>query len=114
MLFRLAPRSLAYAGHAQCGDMVSKSTTAAALCRVVFCVMRRKELELERTQTHMAQKPVIRVEVDALGAHQLRNRRGVAFGRRRCATRLCGWVWVGILAPAGPLTDVVFELDTVF
>ena len=34
---------------------------------------RRKELELELVQTHMAQKQLLRVEVGALGAHQAKN-----------------------------------------
>ena len=36
------------------------------------------ELELELIQTHMAQKPMLRVEVGALGAHQVKNMRGRA------------------------------------
>ena len=51
------------------------------------------ELELELIQTHMAQKPMLRVEVGVLGAHQVKNMRG-GLGRRKCARRLCGWVWV--------------------
>lgn len=34
------------------------------------------ELELELIQTHMTQKPTLRVEVGALGAHQVENIRG--------------------------------------
>ena len=40
-----------------------------------FCII---ELELELIQTHMAQKPMLRVEVGALGAHQVKNMRGRA------------------------------------
>ena len=36
------------------------------------------ELELELIQTHMAQKPMLRVEMGALGAHQVKNMRGRA------------------------------------
>ena len=36
------------------------------------------ELELELIQTHMAQKPILRVEVGALGAHPVKNMRGRA------------------------------------
>ena len=35
-------------------------------------------LELELIQTHMAQKPMLRVEVGALSAHQVKNMRGRA------------------------------------
>ena len=34
------------------------------------------DLELELIQTHMAQKPMLRLEVGALGAHQVKNMRG--------------------------------------
>ena len=34
------------------------------------------ELELELIQTHMTQKQMLRVEVGALGAHQVKNMRG--------------------------------------
>ena len=35
-------------------------------------------MELELIQSHMAQKPLLRVEVGALGAHQVENMRGSA------------------------------------
>ena len=38
----------------------------------------RAKLELELIQTHIAQKPMLRVEVGALGAHQVKNMRGRA------------------------------------
>ena len=53
-----------------------------------------KELELELMQTHMTQKPMLRVEVGALGALQVKNMRGGGPDRRESARRLCGWVWV--------------------
>ena len=34
------------------------------------------ELELELIQTHVTQKPMLRVEVGVLGAHQVKNMRG--------------------------------------
>ena len=40
------------------------------------------ELELELIQTHMTQKQMLRVEVGALGAHQVKNMRG---GGWKCA-----------------------------
>ena len=61
------------------------------------------ELELELTQTHMTQKPMLRVEVGALGAHQVMNMRVVAGQARICKAPV--WVVVGISAPAGPLSD---------
>ena len=51
----------------------------------------------------MTQKPMLRVEVGALGAHQVKNIRGVAGQARMCKAPV--WVDVGISAPAGPLTD---------
>ena len=37
---------------------------------------------------------MLRVEVGALGAHQVKNMRGGVLDRRESARRLCGWVWV--------------------
>ena len=54
----------------------------------------------------MTQKPMLRVEVGALGAHQVKNIRGVAGQARMCKAPV--WVDVGISAPAGPLTDFLF------
>lgn len=68
------------------------------------------ELELELIQTHMTQKPMLRVEVGALGAHQVKNIRGVVGQARMCKAPV--WVDVGISAPAGLLT-FFFEMDTV-
>ena len=66
---------------------------------------KRKDLNygLELIQTHMTQKPMLRVEVGALCAPKANNTRGVAGQVRMCKAPV--WVGVGILAPAGPLTD---------
>ena len=50
----------------------------------------------------MTQKPMLRVEVGALGAHQVKNIRGVVGQARMCKAPV--WVDVGISAPAGLLT----------
>ena len=63
-------------------------------------------LELELIQTHMTQKPMLRVEVGALGAHQVKNMRGKVGQARKFKAPV--WVGVGISAPAGPLTDFFF------
>ena len=69
-------------------------------------------LELELIQTHMTQKPMLRVEVGALGAHQAKNIRGVVGQARMCKAPV--WVDVGSSAPAGLLTIYIyFEMDTV-
>jgi hypothetical protein len=61
----------------------------------------------------MTQKPMLRVEVGALGAHQVKNIRGVVGQARMCKAPV--WVDVGISAPAGLLTIFFFffEMDTV-
>jgi len=52
------------------------------------------ELELELIQSHMAQKPVLRDEVGcACVAREVSVERG-GMGKRGCARRLGGWVWV--------------------
>ena len=65
------------------------------------------ELELELIQTHMTQKPMLRVEVGALGAHQVKNIRGVVGQAWMCKAPV--WVDVGISAPAGPLPFFLFN-----
>ena len=52
------------------------------------------ELELELIQTHMTQKPMLRVEVGALDARQAKNLKGGVLDRRSSARRLCGCAWV--------------------
>ena len=54
---------------------------------------------------------MLRVEVGALGAHQVKNIRGVVGQARMCKAPV--WVDVGISAPAGLLTFFFFEMDTV-
>ena len=54
----------------------------------------------------MTQKPMLRVEVGALGAHQVKNIRGVVGQARMCKAPV--WVDVGISAPAGLLTIFFF------
>jgi len=56
-------------------------------------VGRHPELELELMQSRMTQKPMLRVEVGALGARQVQNQKGV-LGRRSSARRLCEFAWV--------------------
>ena len=61
---------------------------------------------LELMQTKYDTKPLLRIEVGALGAHQVKNMRGGAGEAQICkAPELVG---VGISAPAGPLTEFLF------
>ena len=43
---------------------------------LVFSVGTQLELEVGLIQTHMTQKPILRVEVGALGARQVKNYKG--------------------------------------
>ena len=62
------------------------------------------ELDLKLTQTHMTQKPMLRVEVGALGAHQVKNMRGEGWTGAKVQGACLGGC--GYLAPTGPLTVV--------
>jgi len=57
----------------------------------VRCAVR---YELELTQPHMAQKPVLRGEVGCAGVAREVSVEGGGMGERGCARRLGGGVWV--------------------
>ena len=64
---------------------------ASLLFALAYVRQAPPSLELELIQTHMKQKPILRVEMGALGARQVQNAKG-GLGRRSTVRRLGGCV----------------------